>query len=915
MNYIEENHMKFPYRVLLVLCILGVVAVAFGGTLSTKQLATLHPAFQSVIAKAHPELGLTPSTLQKVTEAEGVEGTGMYGAIITTNDPELLRMAGVTVRSIYPTFVTATVTADQLLTIADLPSVAYIDPGSENYPTNDVSVPETGARLVQDGYFNTTPHQGEGAIVVVYDTGIDWKHKDFRSPVDTTKTRILAIWDQTLTPGAGESSPSAPLNYGVEYTQDQINAELAGSTSGFVREKDTNGHGTHVMATAAGNGLALGRHGGMAPKADLIVIKGGNTSFGETSMIDGLSYAAAKATQYGKPVSFNWSIGGQSGPHDGTRSYEAAVDNFVSTPGRVVAISAGNEGASRIHVSGTAGASTTITFIVPAFTATAGTGNDVFGFDFWLDGQPATTATITSPHGYTATAAVGQTGTGNNGTDGSITLYHYNSLSGNDAQYVQVYVSDDGGVPPATGTWTLTVTNPGTATPYDGWIWRSTVGAASVTLVGGDTLKTVASPGTSNGAITAASYVTRWSWPSYNGSQYLYSGSDRTANLSSFSSIGPTRDGRMKPDLAAPGQGIASALSSTADTAGQSVWVLPGQKHWLMQGTSMAAPHITGAAALILGAYPTATASEIKSLLTSTANSDGLTGLLPNYSWGYGKLDVAEAFARKINPSATLMRSQIAYDGTSANTTAWITGGVKLAVRCSPSVSGQLTGVTIMPTTPNNRPIRGTGDVQVAVYSNAGGLPGTQIGSTVTVPLANFVPGTAGYVNMIGAGVNVTSGTDFHVVVSAPGVGDSLLIRTENVSGTHSSNYNGSSWAAATTNHRIRAIVTTATGVNSVNGGQNGPLTYDLGQNYPNPFNPTTQIAYTVAERGKVSLKVFDVLGRQVSTIFDGEQEAGSYRVTWNGRNANNLPVTSGVYFYRLESGNFSQTKKMVVLK
>jgi hypothetical protein len=335
-----------------------------------------------------------------------------------------------------------------------------------------------------------------------------------------------------------------------------------------------------------------------------------------------------------------------------------------------------------------------------------------------------------------------------------------------------------------------------------------------------------------------------------------------------------------------------------------------------MQGTSMAAPHITGAAALILGVYPTATAAEIKSLLTSTANTDAYTGSVPNYAWGYGKLDIAEAFAKKTNPLATLVRTQLGYDGTSANATLWITGGVKLAVRCSPGVSGQLTGVTIMPTTVNNRPIRGTGSVQVAVYSNNSGLPGTQIGSTVSVPLANFVPGAAGYVDVLGAGVNVASGTDFQVVVSVPGVGDSLLIRTENVgTGTHSSTYNGSSWAATATNHRFRAIVTTATGVNSVSSGQNGPLTYELGQNYPNPFNPTTQIAYTVAERGKVMLKVFDVLGREVSTIFDGEQEAGSYRVTWNGRNTNTLPVTSGVYFYRLDSGNFSRTMKMIVLK
>ena len=93
------------------------------------------------------------------------------------------------------------------------------------------------------------------------------------------------------------------------------------------------------------------------------------------------------------------------------------------------------------------------------------------------------------------------------------------------------------------------------------------------------------------------------------------------------------------------------------------------------------------------------------------------------------------------------------------------------------------------------------------------------------------------------------------------------------------------------------------------------PEEYALDQNYPNPFNPTTRISYTIAERGLVSIDVFDILGRHVSTLLNEVQPAGSYEITWNGRNNENLPVTSGVYFYRLRSGSFAKTNKMVLLK
>ena len=88
------------------------------------------------------------------------------------------------------------------------------------------------------------------------------------------------------------------------------------------------------------------------------------------------------------------------------------------------------------------------------------------------------------------------------------------------------------------------------------------------------------------------------------------------------------------------------------------------------------------------------------------------------------------------------------------------------------------------------------------------------------------------------------------------------------------------------------------------------PAAFVLSQNYPNPFNPTTTISFSVPSKSSVSLKVFDILGREVSTIVSGELEAGSYTRQWNAS-----AFASGVYFYRLQAGAFSETKKMFLLK
>jgi len=90
----------------------------------------------------------------------------------------------------------------------------------------------------------------------------------------------------------------------------------------------------------------------------------------------------------------------------------------------------------------------------------------------------------------------------------------------------------------------------------------------------------------------------------------------------------------------------------------------------------------------------------------------------------------------------------------------------------------------------------------------------------------------------------------------------------------------------------------------------NVPQTFSLSQNYPNPFNPSTVIRYSIPTSGMVTLKVYDILGKEISTLVNQAQKPGNYQVTWNTER-----ITSGVYFYKLQIGNIVQTKKMLLMK
>ncbi len=103
--------------------------------------------------------------------------------------------------------------------------------------------------------------------------------------------------------------------------------------------------------------------------------------------------------------------------------------------------------------------------------------------------------------------------------------------------------------------------------------------------------------------------------------------------------------------------------------------------------------------------------------------------------------------------------------------------------------------------------------------------------------------------------------------------------------------------------------------VKEIEGDNIKPSDFSLSQNYPNPFNPTTNFQFTLPKSSHVKIEIFNIVGQKVAILVDGDMKPGIYAADWNGRDVNGKSVSSGIYFYRMQAGDFSDMKKMVLVK
>ncbi len=830
---------------------------------------------------------------QRINKTTGRLEKG-YNCIIYTQHPELLKAKGLPIEVVLPSFTTAWLTLEQITIASNLPEVQFIDVPNNLKPTNDISVAGTGASLLHNGRLNNTAYKGDGVIVAIVDSGIDWDHPDFRNPTNPLKSRILRIWDQTLTPQASENSP-AGYSLGVEYTKEQIEDEIDGTPAGFVREKDTDGHGTHVAGTAAGNGAALSsKYTGLAPNADIVVIKAGNGSFSTSNIISGLEYLKRLATSLGKPIVVNMSLGSQGGAHDGTDPLEVAIDNFTdTTAGHIVVVASGNDNGDNIHKQSIMAPTAQSTIDIQVPTASASTKQDVFRYTMYANDSSTMTAIVTAPDGTQATSLAGS---GNIIMNGNARVYISNSIdAGNGDRRVQVYVTRTGTSLDVSGAWSIGITNTSLNTiTVDGWLVEKGADYESATLVGGDSNYLVTMPGCANKAITVGSFMGKIDWYSSSGSGYNYNVGTQD-DISPFSGIGPRRDNVQKPDITANGQAVVSCFSSDSNLSNTSPYMIEKGLYSAQQGTSMATPAVAGCVALLLQMKPNATFDQIKTAITSTATKDLFTSNTSNNIWGHGRIDVFKA-ASSFFQCQPLSRVVYNYEQpyTSTENFSFEFSGQRAALKFTTTVAGNLGGVFVK--TVRNQILS---SLKVEVRSNNGGSPGPLLGTQTVTPSA-IAKNTWNYIDLSNLSIPVTTGTDYFVVIQ-PGAADTFGLGQERPNSARSFvSGDGATWTSIP-NIRIRPEVYATLSQGATVGNVTVTLSSAVGTNSQSRCTgaPITPITYTTSGSSEVTFSglppgISGIWSNNLATISGSSAQIGTYDYSVKLVSGCNSTITTG---------------------
>lgn len=568
-----------------------------------------------------------------------------------------------------------TVSAIEVVKSAQMPT----PPVTDIAPTFAIPVRggSTSTKPVLANEFNRQSLTGKNVIVGVIDSGIDWQHEDFIREDGTS--RILAIWDlfdssYETSNGAIGSKPPVYLEsekkwLGTLYTNAQINAALKGAET--VMSTDKHGHGTAVAGTAVSNGRATadgvpaGTYMGVAPEADLVVVRAMDCTYFSPFAELTAGWIAEFASTLGRPVVINMSFGTHGSSHDGTSPGEQFIDSLVGPrkPGKVITVAAGNDGRYSLHASSRFGprrpgqidkVSQGIELFVKSPAAVHGVFNTD---DDWCIGFKSTNPMF-------------------QGTDGKpVTIFVFKN-SGNVDHKVSGTLNAPAMAQSFIDSLILQVAGQGQTTDIlrlplpsgDYMFWGYGVGpdvkdgrfdlysaeflSRAVFGLGAEKFGVVASPGNAKNAITVGSFDFRDSWLNVNGETTMYN--MLLGNASSYTSAGFRRDGLVKPDIAAPARFTIASLAREAQpslggcdgsmASGDGTFFTQDGRHVAWQGTSAATPFVTGVIALMLQKNPTLDAEQVRQILRTTARSGGKVGAVPNQIWGWGM----------VNPQAAL---------------------------------------------------------------------------------------------------------------------------------------------------------------------------------------------------------------------------------------------------------------------
>ena len=485
--------------------------------------------------------------------------------------------------------------------------------------------------------------RGQGVLIGFLDTGIDYLREDFKA--SGGRTRIAAVWDQTIQSvnyeeDTGEAAGTEQydreqvqgmVQYGTVYTRENINAALAAEREGqnpydIVPSRDENGHGTFLAGVAAASETA--DYIGAAPEAEILMVKLKPAkkylrdfyllpeqveAYSETDMMMGVRFLQQYAIREKKPLVICVGLGTASGSRTGALPFADLLNTLARQVNTVVVTCTGNEANNRTHTSGLAVSDTEPSEI----EITVGADERGFVMEIWAESLDILSVAITSPSGERISRIPARIDTGgvyNFLLERSQVAVDYRvveSASGYEVIFMRF-------INPAQGIWKIHVyslTN--IVGRYNAWLPLKQFLSGDTYFLNSNPSTTLTEPGAAERVISVGAYN------HITDASYVASGRGYTAT------------GLIKPDFVAPG----------VDVYG----VRAGGGYTTRTGTSVAAAHAAGAAALLLTwgvtdvNLPYMGTNEVKSVLIRGAKRENNT-VYPNNIYGYGKMDVIEAF-------------------------------------------------------------------------------------------------------------------------------------------------------------------------------------------------------------------------------------------------------------------------------
>lgn len=484
--------------------------------------------------------------------------------------------------------------------------------------------------------------KGEGILVGIVDTGIDYTNSLFQD--EEGLTRIHSIWDQSCNQTvatewlhAGEFTPE----YGVVYEREKINQALQSETpQEIVPQRDENGHGTYLASIAAGSADPVNDFIGAAPLSELVIVKlkeakqnlrdfyymsNAEAMFQENDIMAGVAYLESVAQREQKPLVILLGLGSNQGSHTGTNPLSVLLNDIAAKIGRVVAVPSGNQAIAQHHYYGRAES------LVDPVRVEINVEAGVTGFcmELWAYAPELVRVVVQSPTGQRSQGGFPvseETQTTNFVFENTILTLDYR-IAGKESGDLLVFFRF---TKPAEGIWTVLVYPVNSITgAFHIWLPIQSLTGRDIRFIEPDPDTTITTPGNAVLVITAGGY---------NGlteARFLESGR------------GFSGTGQVKPEFCAPAVEVSGARNPLLrNSTGEMI----GNPYETRTGTSAAAAITAGAAALVLewgllrGNAPTMNSVEVKNLLIRGCERDQ-NREYPNTEWGYGKLNLYESFA------------------------------------------------------------------------------------------------------------------------------------------------------------------------------------------------------------------------------------------------------------------------------